>query len=218
MTREYLIQYGSAAFVGRFAAGVAFARGSRAVVESPRGVELGTVLCEPHEQLRRAVAPTTDGRVLRPATSEDEVEQLATTDRASDLLDAANADIAAGELPALVLDCEVLLDSSAAILHVTTWGELDLSPLLDRWSAAFGRPVRLHDLTAMPVAAEPATGCGKDGCGSGGGGCSSCGTGNCGTGGGCSRGKVKSGAELTAYFRDLREKMEAKVVGRRGLV
>jgi hypothetical protein len=60
---------------------------------------------------------------------------------------------------------------------------------------------------------QAADGCGKQDCGSGAGGCSSCGTDGASKGGcstsSCSRDKVKSADELTAYFADLRQKMEA---------
>ena len=83
--------------------------------------------------------------------------------------------------------------------------------------------MKLLDLSRSPTAKdEPASaGCGKPGCGSSGGGCS---TGSCGTGGGgcstgsCSKGKVKSADELTAYFADLRHKMEADAARRTPLV
>jgi hypothetical protein len=75
------------------------------------------------------------------------------------------------------------------------------------------RPVTATD---PPAPAE--AGCGKPGCGSGGGGCSSCGTGGGCSTGSCSRGQVKSADDLTAYFTDLRQKMEAAGVARTPLV
>ena len=70
-------------------------------------------------------------------------------------------------------------------------------------------PVRLLDVTRTATAPDPPdAGCGKPGCGTTGGGCSTCGT------GGCSRGAVKSADDLTAYFADLRQKMDAASAGR----
>ncbi|QEL14240.1 hypothetical protein [Limnoglobus roseus] len=216
MSREYLLQYGSSAFVGRFWADAEFVRGQRAVIESPRGRELGTVLCEPHEKFVATVAPDRDGRVIRPAAAADEDGVAASRALADRILDAAATAVTAAGLPALILDCEVLLESSAAILHVTTWAATDLTPLAESLTQQFGCPVRFHDLAATTLPEEPgAPGCGKPDCGSGGGGCGT--GGGCSTGG-CSRGKVKSSGELTAYFRDLREKMEADVAGRRELL
>lgn len=113
------------------------------------------------------------------------------------------------ELPLAFVDVEVTLDG-VAILHALAWGECDATALLDDLSGCCGFTVRLLDLSRGPKLEAPAApGCGKPGCGSESGGCSSCGTGGggCSTGS-CSRKAVKSADELTAYFGDLRQKME----------
>ena len=118
------------------------------------------------------------------------------------------------------MDAELTLDDRL-ILHGLAWDACDATPLFTELSARFGLSVRLLDLSQTAVTIDPkqaADGCGKPDCGSGSGGCSSCGTdgeskGGCSTGS-CSRGKVKSADELTAYFADLRQKMEAAGVTR----
>lgn len=215
-TPEYLVQYGRPAFVGRFAAACGpFARGDRVVVRSPRGVELGAVLCEPADRFARLLGPAADGTVLRPADAADLslADQLAADERA--VLAAADRRAAESDVSASFLDAEVFLDRSAAVLHAVAWGDADLTPFLDALSQDLGLTVRLHDTARAPVAAdapEPA-GCGKPGCGSAAGGCSSCGTGGGCSTGGCSRGKVKSADELTAYFAGLRAAMDAQAAG-----
>src|SRR5207253_6390976 len=113
-------------------------------------------------------------------------------------------------LPLTFIDAEMLLDGSA-ILHGLPWAECDATPLFEELSTQFGMTVRFLDLARSPIATEePApAGCGKPGCGSESGGCTSCSTGGCSTGS-CSKGKVKTASELTAYFADLRHKMEAQ--------
>ena len=203
MTAGLLVRYGRPGYVGRFRADDAVERGARVVVRGPRGLELGTVLCAAD----RGAGIDDEGELLRTATAADD----ATADRAAalarDLLAAAD-DLAAG-LPVAFPDAEVTLDGAAAVLHALPWAACDLDPLLVALSERFGLPVRLLDLSSTPAnpdPPEPATSCGKPDCGSGGGGCGS--GGGCSTGS-CSRGAVKSAGELTAYFADLRGKMEA---------
>lgn len=209
-TGSYLVRYGKPGFVGRFRAGTSLERDQRVVVRGPRGLELGTVLCEPASRFAAAVD---DGEVVREATAADDAAaaRLAET---GDALLAAAAD-AAAELPLAFVDVEFTLDG-AAVLHALPWAACDADPLLARLAEQFQLPVRLLDLSRTPTAPDepqPA-GCGKPGCGSGGGGCSSCGTGGgCGTGS-CSKGSVKSAGELTAYFADLRRKVEAAAPAR----
>lgn len=195
---NYLVRYGRPGFVGRFAAGEPLTRCDRVVVRGPRGVEFGEVLVAPDH------AADDDGAVLRVATSDDDADFESLEQRGRELLASAAASNSA--LPLAFVDIEVTLDGTA-ILHALAWDACDATPLLDELGARFGLAVRLLDLSRAPAAKEN-SGCGKPGCGTEGGGCSTCGTGGGCSTGSCSRGAVKSPDELTAYFADLRHKME----------
>jgi hypothetical protein len=213
VTNSCLVQFGRSGFVGRFTAPAPIARGERVVVRGPRGVEVGVVLCEPGEKF--APSLSTEGTLLRTATPDDEARVAGLAEREAALLTLAAAAATERDLPLTFVDAELTLDDRL-ILHGLAWDACDATPLFEELSARFGLTVRLLDLSQTPVTRDPkpaADGCGKPDCGSGSGGCSSCGTegeskGGCSTGG-CSRGKVTSAAELTAYFADLRQKMEA---------
>jgi hypothetical protein len=205
----YLIQYGQPAFVGRFTtAGLTADRGERVVVRTPRGVELGEVLCEADRRFGGDLEPA-GGDLLRIATPEDLADAERRSTVAKDLLVAAVAGADSAGLSLSVLDVELLLDGTGAILHVLPWADCDYEQFLAELSTRFRVPVRVLDLTRTAVAVdpvEPTHTCGKPDCGSGS--CTSCGSG-CSTGG-CSRGSVKSSDDLTAYFADLRARMDAQ--------
>lgn len=194
-----LIQYGRSAFVGQFAGDVDFPRGTVVVVRTARGIELGTVLgpADP----RFVAHLDAEGDVLRLATAADHAAARGSDELADRILSVATSD------GVTFLDCEVTLDRRGAVLHAVPWGECDLDPLLAELSERFELAVRVLDVRRLETIADPPppkTTCDKPDCGSGGcgsdGGCSS---------GGCSRKQVKSAEELTAYFADLRQKMEA---------
>jgi hypothetical protein len=210
VTASCLIQFGRSGFVGRFTSTVAAERGARVVVRGPRGVEAGVVLCAPGEQFTASLS--TEGEVLRVATVEDEARLAEFSEREAELLARAGAAATERGLPLTFVDAELTLDDRL-ILHGLAWDACDATPLFDELSARFGLSVRLLDLSQTAVTRDPVqpSGCGKPGCGSEGGGCSSCGSGESGgcSTGSCSRGKVKSADELTAYFADLRQKMDA---------
>jgi hypothetical protein len=218
VTNSCLVQFGRSGFVGRFTAPAPIARGERVVVRGPRGVEVGVVLCEPGEKF--APALSTEGDLLRTATPDDESRVAGFAEREAVLLALAGSAAVERDLPLTFVDAELTLDDRL-ILHGLAWDACDATPLFDELSQRFGLTVRLLDLSQTPVTRDPkpaADGCGKPDCGSSAGGCSSCGTGGeskggCSTGG-CSRGKVTSADELTAYFADLRQKMEAAGAGR----
>lgn len=206
---EYLVNYGRAAFLGRFAndAGVALGHGDRVVVRSPRGLETGTVLGAVASTFARLVGAGPSGDLLRRATDDDERREAELRRTAEDMLAEGQAIADRVGLPVSLVDVEILLDGRRAVVHGLPWADCDATPLCESLSARHDAAVTFLDLRT-PAAAE-AEGCGKPGCGSGGGGCDSCGTGGGCSTGGCSSGKVKSADELTAYFAGLRKQMDA---------
>lgn len=202
----YLVQYGRSAYVGRFvvAGGFTPSRGDRVVVRTPRGLELGEVLCGADGRFAGGIDPDAGGELVRLAGPNDLTD---VEDRESvELLLLAAAEESG--LPITILDAEVSLDGSAAVLHALPLEPCDADPVLADLSERFGLAVRLLDVSRTLTATDPpekASTCGRPDCGAGG--CSTCGTGGCSTGN-CSRGSVKSADELTSYFADLRRKME----------
>jgi hypothetical protein len=202
----YLVQYGRSAYVGRFAVAGGFtpSRGDRVVVRTPWGLELGEVLCGADGRFAGGLDPAAGGELLRLAGPDDFADAARRESLGLSVLGAAEE----SGLPITLLDVEVSLDGSAAVLHALPLGPCDADPVLADLSERFGLAVRLLDVSRTPTVTDPpekAATCGKPDCGSGG--CSSCGTGGCSTGS-CSRGSVKSADELTSYFADLRRKME----------
>jgi hypothetical protein len=212
----YLVQYGRSSYFGRFAAagGPTPARGDRVVVRTPRGVELGEVLCGADERFAGGLDPAAGGVLLRPGGADDLVGEANRESMGRTLLAAAEA----SGLPVTFVDAELTLDG-AAVLHALPWAPCDADPVLADLSARFGLIVRLLDVSRTPALKDPpekAATCGRPDCGSGSGDCSSCGTGGGCSTGSCSRGSIKTADELTSYFADLRRKMEA--AGRTPLV
>ena len=206
---DYLVQYGTSAFVGRFTATIEPVRGASVLLQTPRGTELGIVLCD----AKANASFDASGELLREATAADYEARKCADLLASAILDAA----ALTDQAVTFLDCEVTLDRRGAVLHALPYGPCQLDDLLAELSDRFDLAVRLHDFsTTKPHVdpPEPKTTCEKPGCGTAEGGCSSCSTGACGTGSSCSKGKVESAAQLTSYFADLRQKMEEQVAVR----
>src|SRR5438105_3446953 len=109
---EYLIGFGLAGDFGRFRADgpLDLVRGSRVVVGSDRGVELGWVLRPAGERLGRFLGSAGVGALLRPAGADDEEQALRMQRRAGELLERGGQVLQEKGLPAALLDAEVLLD------------------------------------------------------------------------------------------------------------
>lgn len=206
-TNDYLVNYGRAAFLGRFVnrAGESFARGDRVVLQSERGIESGDVLgmCSP--TFGHLVGYPT-GDILRRFTKDDDTLEQNHLRLSTNLVNEAQREADALGLPLTVLDGEILLGRDQAIIHLLPFGDCDPSPLRELLSRRNGIPVSFLDPRAIP---EPESkGCGKPGCGSSGGGCSDCGSGGGCSTGGCASGKIKDANEMTAYFAQMRQKMD----------
>jgi hypothetical protein len=219
MPRDYLIQYGASAYIGKFQSPEGdYVRGEEVEIQTPRGRERGTVLCIAESRFSEGVTVQRDGTILG-LTSLTNVRQVHSI---ADILASAEQFLVDAQLPAAVLDLEVLADGHRYILHATIWGECDLNPVLGKLEKQFDCTIQLQPLFATSQKTqtlEEESGCGKPGCGSSNGGCS---TGSCGTSGGCStgscsRGAVKNSSELTEQFLKLREAMEQQASGRRNL-
>ena len=213
---DYLVQFGRSAFVGRFSYphDGPIPRGQSVVVKSVRGLETGLVLCPALERFATCIGERA-GELIRHESETDNLALQKSNQIASTILNAAES--RSKELPISFVEAEASLDGATVVLHIIPFAECDLSTLLSNLSAEFQTTVTLQDLsrpTALPDAPDAVeAGCGKPNCGSesGGGGCGT--SGGCSTGS-CSKGKIKSAEELTEYFADLRNKMEATVASR----
>jgi len=211
---EYLVNHGRAGFLGRFLnrAQAAFDHGDRVVIQSGRGTEIGTVLSDAIPTFAQLVGPHAAGELLRRATSDDEKREGECRVKAERILADARSIADALRLPVAVLDLEIPLDDTHAYLQILPLGEYDPAQLCAELTKQHSLTFLVAPLPQASPSQEPEhAGCGKPDCGSSSGGCGSgCGTsGGCSTGS-CSKGSVKNAGELSAYFADLRRKMEER--------
>ncbi|WP_435009106.1 PSP1 C-terminal domain-containing protein [Tundrisphaera lichenicola] len=185
MGRVYLIRYGLANAVGRFATdSESFEPGRWVVIRTHRGAELGRVLAEapPAPDSEPGLAP-----ILRQAGPDDlERSNQAVLDRRVHF-DACRAIFDEGDWPLELIDAEPLLEPGRTVLHYLGPHRLDASGLVAALRSRCGLDVVLEpagrDVPESEAEPEPepeSHGCGD--CGSSGG----CGSGGCGTeSGGC---------------------------------
>jgi hypothetical protein len=206
---QYLVSHGKSGALGVFATTqpLGLRRGTRVVVRSARGTELGTVLSPATLNQARLFAAAWSGQLVRTVGSDDD-RQLAELHRLGQtIFDDARARLVAAGCDADVLDVDVLLDGRQAVLQYVG-ADAGLDDLAHALEQQFRLEIRLENV-AQPKDDEPHAGhggCGKPDCGQtdGGGGCSSCGT-----GGGCSSCGT-GGVDLRQYFSHLRDQMESR--------
>ncbi len=177
MSRIVLVRYGVIPEVARFRAdeSVGCARGERVVVESHRGIEVGTVLeitrsADSSRGQNGTTAHPEDGpSILRAATPEDELAITQFQDECRIEFDRWCERIAGWNLDLELIDLEWLLDRSKLILYVLNERGADCTKLAI-YAAASGigpvdvQPVDIGGL--VRIESESGGGCGSGGCGS----------------------------------------------------
>jgi hypothetical protein len=203
----YLVSHGQSGGFGRFVADLPMSleRGTRVVIDSARGQEIGSVLCPATQRHGQFLGGAAVGRLLRRTTAEDELAVARHADLCQRIFADSRELAMRLNVPIEILDVEILLDCSTTIIQFLGQADADFTPLVDALVSQHHVQVRLENL-ALPQEShhEAHGGCGKPDCGRvDGGGCTTCGS-----GGGCSScgsGKV----DMKAYFAHLRTKMEA---------
>ena len=169
--------------VGRFTSvdATRFPRGSRVIVRTVRGLEIGEVLAPP-----AAASPAAaDGSILRGMTVEDQLLEARLGRKRRAAYDACRERLAALRLDAVLIDVEHLFDGQTLVFYFLGEQPPELPAVTAELAAAYDAIAQISSF------AETLThGCGP-GCGTedaSGHGCGSCATG-CAVAGACSVGK-----------------------------
>lgn len=206
---QYVVSFGKGGGVGVFTAPepVPLRRGDRVVVQSPRGIEAGSVLCAATLGQARLLGATAAGPLLRPLGTDDDALLRDLRQRARQLFETARRQAQDECLALEILDAEILMDEQQAILQFVG-DEPELDGFAQALEQRFGLQIRLENLAQPSAPAEEVehAGCGKPDCGRAEGGEGGCTT--CSTGGGCSSCASGSKVDLRDYFGHLREKMQ----------
>jgi cell fate regulator YaaT (PSP1 superfamily) len=179
MPRLHLVRVGALGNVGRFHAADAtqYPRGSRVVLRTARGLEVGDVLAPP-SQLGEGKGP--DGTILRGLTVEDDLLLARLAKNRNAAYEACQARIEALRLPVMLMDVEHLFDGQTLVFYFLGQQPPELESLTAELADAYDSQVQFRAFVASAL-----EGCGP-GCGTDeAAGCGSCGTG-CAIAGACS--------------------------------
>ena len=116
MTHLHLIRVGALAHVGRFSSvdAMRYPRGSRVVLRTPRGLELGEVLAP---DVDRFAGDSTDGVILRGMTDEDELLDARLAKNRLEAYEACAARICELGSEATLMDVEQLFDGRTVVFY-----------------------------------------------------------------------------------------------------
>ncbi|HEX4129804.1 MAG TPA: PSP1 domain-containing protein [Pirellulales bacterium] len=179
MARSHLVRIGALGEIGRFVAldAVCYPRGTRVVVRTGRGLEVGSILTGPNgsgtAMADGSPAPP-DGQILRGMTVEDELLAARLDRRRNEAHDACQARLAERGIEAALLDVEHLFDGRTLVFYFLGPVTAELEEVTRELAEVYAAEAQFHSFAELLT-----HGCGP-GCGTEaatGGGCTSCASG-----------------------------------------
>jgi cell fate regulator YaaT (PSP1 superfamily) len=175
MPRYHLVRTGALSQIGRYhsADATRFPRGSRVIVRTERGLEIGEVLSPPAME---SVAQT-EGVILRGMTVEDELLAARLNSKRQAAYDACRRRLAELDIQAALVDVEHLFDGQTLVFYFLGPQPAELQSLTAELAAAYDAEAQIGSFAEL-LTSGCGPGCGTDEAA----GSASCGSGSCGTG------------------------------------
>jgi cell fate regulator YaaT (PSP1 superfamily) len=186
MWRHHLVRVGALGHVGRFTAvdAVRYPRGTRVIVRTSRGLEIGEVLNPTEDAPARGQS---DGSILRGMTVEDQLLEARLDKHRHQAFEACAARIRELKLPAALVDVEHLFDGRSLYFYFLGDAPPELESVTAELAEVYDAAVQFRKFSDTVI-----EGCGP-GCGTAeaaGGGCISCAA-------GCPVGSVCAGERVS---------------------
>lgn len=180
MPRYHLVRSGALSLVGRFVSldATRFPRGSRVIVRTQRGLEVGEVLAPPSTESQAE----SDGSILRGMTVEDQLLEARLQSKRQAAYDACRRRLQELRIGAVLVDVEHLFDGATLVFYFLGQQPPELQSLTAELAAAYDAEAQIGSFAELL-----SHGCGP-GCGTeeaAGQGCASCASG-CAVAGLCS--------------------------------
>lgn len=204
---QFIVSFGKIGALGVFTAAepLMLRRGQAVIVQTSRGVEVGTVLCPATLRQARLLGSTSSGPLLRLVSADDEGRRDGRAEFERHIFETSRAWAERDSLALAILDVDLMFDGAQAVVQFVG-NDADTENLAQALEQHFAIAIRLENLAApMPEEKHEHGGCDRPDCGrtAGDGGCTTCGS-----GGGCSSCSSGKKTDLREYFGHLRTKME----------
>ena len=188
--QDVMVRFGAMGYVGRFEArgSIPCTRGTRVVVQTSRGTEVGEVLLGDmlHEPVWQSQPPA--GRVLRALTPDDELLERGLREGERRAFEACRQILADRRMPVDLVDAEQLLDGETLVFYFLGEPPPQLAEIKQELASQYEARIEFRQF-AERMEAGCGPGCGTDEAV----GCGNCGDGGCGVGDACKTCSAGSG-------------------------
>ncbi len=143
---EYVCRFGKMRLLGVMSAKESFRYGDQVVVNSDRGTELATVLCEATSAAVGGLYEPTQGRILRRLNSTDRGDWSQMSEMTRRDLDASQTHVDQLSLPMQLIDVERLLGGERVIVYFVAEGRIDFRALVKLLGREFQTRIEMRQI------------------------------------------------------------------------
>ena len=148
MGTKYVVRYGAMRLLGHFDSGNGdgLSRGSRAVIRTERGLEVGEILCPAGERTAEFLTDSHGGQMLRLLSSDDEreLERICAGERQE--FDSARRMVAERKLQMVLVDIEHLFGGERVVLYYLSEKRVDFRDLVKSLASNFQTRVEMRQI------------------------------------------------------------------------
>jgi cell fate regulator YaaT (PSP1 superfamily) len=148
MSAKHVVRYGTMRVLGHFETHTdnSLDRGTRVIVRTQRGLEVGEVLCPAGDRTGQFLTDDQGGQVLRVLTSDDEREVDRIRDGERDEFDLARRMVADRKLQMALVDIEHLFGGERVVLYYLAENRVDFRELVRALAGEFQTRVEMRQI------------------------------------------------------------------------
>jgi cell fate regulator YaaT (PSP1 superfamily) len=148
MTVKHVVRYGALRLLGHFESsnGDAYPRGSRVVMRTERGLEVGDVLCPAGERTGEFLTDMQGGQILRRLSADDEHEVQRIREGEKAEFDAARQLVLERNLQMILVDIEHLFGGERVVLYYLAEKRVDFRELVKSLASEFQTRVEMRQI------------------------------------------------------------------------
>jgi cell fate regulator YaaT (PSP1 superfamily) len=147
MGAKHVVRYGSLRALGHFdSTNGQYPRGSRVVIRTERGLEVGDVLCSAGERTAEFLTDTQGGQILRVLGADDERELQRIREGEKSEFDAARRLVLDRNLQMILVDIEHLFGGERVVLYYLAEKRVDFRELVKSLASEFQTRVEMRQI------------------------------------------------------------------------
>jgi len=145
---RYVVRFGSMRQLGVMSSrsGEQYRRGNTVVLRTPRGTELGQVLCEATDDAMAYMDKPANGNILRMETGADTSEMAHLSSEKGKNLEICQRLIGESGLPMKLVDVEILLGGERLIVYYVSEDRVDFRDLVKLISTEIQTRIEMHQI------------------------------------------------------------------------